>query len=181
MHSHGHLRDLLALPGGDQILKCIQCGTCSGSCSMIEVMDYGPRRLFALLKGGDITLALRSNTCWICSSCYLCSVRCPRGIEITEIMYALKRLAIKVGIRPPNKVYRLYQIFAAVVAEDGRLSEGQLMRRFLLGHPAEALSRIPLALKLKEKGRLEFQARRLVDLEGFKKALSRAWQLEENP
>ncbi|WP_456434424.1 4Fe-4S dicluster domain-containing protein [Thermosulfuriphilus sp.] len=174
----GHLRDLLALPGSRQILKCIQCGTCSGSCSMLEAMDYGPRRLFALLKGGDFSLALKSNTFWVCSSCYLCTVRCPQGIRITEIMYALKRLALKVGIRPPDKTFHLYEAFIDEVREHGRISEARLMRRYLQRSPGEIFSKIAIALKLKEKGRLDFSLNEIQSLKTFQKVLKRASELE---
>ena len=36
----------------------------------------------------------RSRTIWLCASCYACTTRCPAGIKITDIIYALKRLAM---------------------------------------------------------------------------------------
>lgn len=58
-------------------------------------MDHTPRALFALLRAGERDTALRSNTPWICVSCYNCVVRCPQDIHITDVMYALKSMAIE--------------------------------------------------------------------------------------
>ncbi|MBW2220604.1 MAG: 4Fe-4S dicluster domain-containing protein, partial [Deltaproteobacteria bacterium] len=62
---------------GKDILKCIQCGTCSGSCPFTDQMDYAPRGLFALIRDGEMDEVLKSNTMWFCSSCYQCVERCP--------------------------------------------------------------------------------------------------------
>ena len=59
-------------------------------------MDYGPREVIAAFRAGDTRQAwCSSNTIWLCTSCYSCTVRCPAGIKVTDIMYELKRLAIK--------------------------------------------------------------------------------------
>ena len=103
---------LAAIPGGVDIKMCIQCGTCAGSCPVIESMDHSPRELFALIKAGYLEKALKSNTPWQCISCYLCTVRCPAGIKITEVLYALRHLAIKEKLVPENyKPYILMKNF----------------------------------------------------------------------
>ncbi len=179
MESKGLLQELLQLPGGNQILKCIQCGTCSGSCPMVDVMDYGPRRLFALAKGGSIKDALNSNTYWVCASCYFCTVRCPRGIKITDIMYALKRLAVKERLFPKGeKTPYLYEAFKETVESYGRLSEAKLMRKFAFKDPVGSVKKGGLGLKLLLKGRLELKVEPLRDLESFKRVVEKAKELE---
>ena len=86
MEARELLKELLKMPGGDQILKCIQCGTCTGSCPMAPAMDYGPRKLLAMAKGGDFHEVFDANTYWICASCYFCTVRCPRGIMMQRYL-----------------------------------------------------------------------------------------------
>ena len=108
------LRDSLLLqvaniPGGDSIKKCIQCGSCTGSCPVSYTMDITPREIIALFRARDIETILSSRTIWICASCYACTVRCPQGVQVTDILYALKRLAIEQKIFPKRfPVYSLH-------------------------------------------------------------------------
>ena len=55
-----------------------------------------------MVRAGMKREVLESLTPWVCASCYQCTVSCPAGIAITEIMYALKRLAGREGITPPD-------------------------------------------------------------------------------
>ena len=57
-------------------------------------MDYTPRQIIAMINLGMKEQVLESNTFWYCASCYHCTVRCPQDINITELMYALKRYSI---------------------------------------------------------------------------------------
>lgn len=179
MEARGLLKRLLELPGGDQILKCIQCGTCTGSCPMSSVMDYGPRRLFAMIKGGSVKEALASNTYWICASCYFCTVRCPRGIKITDIMYALKELSVKEGFYPASEpTAKMYLAFRETVEEYGRLSETKLMQRLGAKAPMELLKKAPVGLKLLMKKRMEFKVEPVRNLDAFKRVIRKAKELE---
>ncbi len=179
MEAKGLLKELLELPGGDQILKCIQCGTCTGSCPMSDVMDYGPRRLFALIKDGSIKEALRSNTYWVCASCYFCTVRCPRGIKITDVMYALKELSVKQGFYPAGEpTVKMYQAFRETVEEYGRLSEAKMMQKFGMKAPLDVIKKAPLGIKLFFKKRIETKVEPIKNLDAFKRVIQKARQLE---
>lgn len=92
------LNAVYGIPGGDKIKQCIQCGTCSASCPTSYAMDYSPREIFAAFRAGMLDRVLKSNTVWLCSSCYYCTVRCPSGIKVTDIMYELKRLGVEFGL-----------------------------------------------------------------------------------
>src|SRR5574342_908352 len=81
--------------GVSHLEMCIQCGTCGGSCPAAQDMDHTPRMLFAMLRAGMRGEVLRSNTPWICVSCYHCVVRCPQEVHIAEVMYTLKSMAIQ--------------------------------------------------------------------------------------
>jgi heterodisulfide reductase subunit C len=83
------------IPGGEKIKACLQCATCTGSCPLSYAMDITPRQLIALFRAGDIEDILKSRTIWICASCYTCQARCPAGIKVTDIIYALKRTAME--------------------------------------------------------------------------------------
>ena len=71
--------------GVSHLEMCIQCGTCGGSCPAAMDMDHTPRMLFAMLRAGMRDEVLRSNTPWICVSCYHCVVRCPQEEMLRRI------------------------------------------------------------------------------------------------
>ena len=147
---------VLSLPDGEKIKQCIQCGTCSGACPTSHVMDYTPREIIAALRAGMLDRVLNSNTMWMCSSCYGCTVRCPSGIKLTDVMYELKSLAVKHGVRPKDVTTpALQEAFVAEVEAHGRNGEVGLMRRFFMGtNPFDGLKNLPLALAMKRRGRL---------------------------
>ncbi len=89
------------------IRRCIQCGTCSASCPTAYAMDYTPRHLWRLVNLGLVEEVLNSRTFWLCTVCKSCQVRCPRGIDITDAMVALKEWATREGIQVPEKLEAL--------------------------------------------------------------------------
>ncbi|HYA65065.1 MAG TPA: hypothetical protein VEE84_00140, partial [Burkholderiaceae bacterium] len=52
------------IQGGELLSLCMQCGACSGSCPIGVQMDYGPRKLFMMIRAGRKEEVLRSNTLW---------------------------------------------------------------------------------------------------------------------
>jgi len=84
------------------LLTCIQCGSCSASCPTAYAMDYTPRRLWQMLRMGLTEEVLTSRTFWLCTVCKSCQVRCPRGIQITDTMVALKEYAYSQGANVPD-------------------------------------------------------------------------------
>ena len=91
------LDEVKATPGGEHILACIQCGTCTGSCPMAGAMEFPPRKIIAMIRAGMRDEVLASNSMWFCLSCYMCTARCPRGVKPTEIAHALESLANQNG------------------------------------------------------------------------------------
>ena len=90
--------DLLAEVGGEDFKLCYQCGTCSGVCPWNLVRTFNPRRLIHESQFGLIDFASEDN--WICVSCNSCVQRCPRGVKIIDIMRAMRRAVISLGIAP---------------------------------------------------------------------------------
>lgn len=83
---------------GEEFQKCFQCGTCSGSCPMTEHIDAFPRKVMALCQLGKADVLEQLNTPWVCASCHSCMVRCPRGIDITKVMEALRLMKLRENI-----------------------------------------------------------------------------------
>lgn len=153
--------------GGQEIERCIQCGTCSGSCPLAAEMHHGPRALFDMLRAGDDDAfheALSSPDPWLCVSCYQCQVRCPQEIPVTDLMYALKRLALASGLAPVGGRTRdMYEAFMAVTRKHGRITDGLLMARYGLRHPDDAVRSLPLAVGLLRRKRLDPGVQKVAD------------------
>ena len=75
------IEEICAIPGGEGIRLCIQCGTCTASCPNADKMEHTPSELIAMARAGMRKEVLSSNAMWYCLSCYMCTVRCPRGIK----------------------------------------------------------------------------------------------------
>lgn len=148
--------EIASIPEGERIFHCIQCGTCSAACPLSPFMQHTPRKIIAMVREGFRTEVLTSNTPWLCSSCYACTVECPKGIKITDVMYAAKRLGIREGIYPkPFLTPVLAREFFGVVKRNGRNHEGELMvRMYLKSNPFELLKKAGLGLKLFLQGRI---------------------------
>jgi len=157
------LHDVYGIPGGDKVKECIQCGTCSASCPTSYAMDYTPREIIAAFRAGLLEKVLKSNTIWLCSSCYSCTVRCPSGIKLTDIMYELKRLAIEFGLAPEGaKAPVVAELFAEIVDKNGRVAEVPLVTRFMLKtNPFGAFKMIPRATKLFTRGRMPLTSHKI--------------------
>ena len=155
--------EISAIPGGEGIRLCIQCGTCTASCPHADKMDHTPSQLIAMARAGMREEVLSSNAMWHCLSCYLCTVRCPRGIKLTDLMHALESLAVREGLSHGRTLTpAMYRSFNDFVYSLGSLPEFGFMAWFyMLTNPLRALKMIPVALNLLRHGRLSIKARRL--------------------
>jgi len=157
------IQEISALPGGEKINLCIQCGTCSASCPNANRMDHTPRELIAMARAGMREEVLSSNSMWLCLSCYLCTVRCPRGIVSTYIMHALEHLAMRHHLTSPRtRTPMLYRIFSDTVYAFGMIPRlGCMMGYYLRTNPLRALPMTRVALDLLTHGRMPIRARKL--------------------
>lgn len=147
--------EVAATPGGEQIVNCIQCGTCSGSCPTSYLMRDGPRGLIAKIRAGLRNEVLSSPDIWLCTSCYFCYVRCPQNIKVTDLMYALKRLSCRDCTPIAKRGSALGRSFMTVVNRYGRNNEGELLVRFFLRtNPIKLLTNAMIGLKLFLRGRM---------------------------
>jgi len=88
--------DLLKEAGGEALANCYQCGTCSAACPWRDYTSFLPRRMF---QEGRLGLTdFESGNLWRCVTCNKCVQRCPRGVPIIELMRALRRSVIRLGI-----------------------------------------------------------------------------------
>lgn len=87
----------------EKLKNCFECGICTASCSMTEILgsEYHPRNLLekAFLKN-DI---LDSEAIWLCAWCYRCQKHCPQNMNLPEIFLAFRKKAAE---QPNLKSYK---------------------------------------------------------------------------
>lgn len=159
----GFGREVMNVPGCEQLDDCIQCGTCSGVCPLSVYMDHTPRQIMELTRSDFKNEVLSSNTIWLCASCYACTSECPKKIRITDIIYELKQRAIKEGLYPRRfPIPVLAQEFSKMVKTNGRITELVLvMKLFLKSNPWSALKNWRMGIDLQKTGRASVKTERI--------------------
>jgi heterodisulfide reductase subunit C len=177
----GFMRDIVSSSEGSRILSCIQCGTCSATCPVFEVMDYPPRQIFAMIREGEKHRVLMSITPWICASCYKCTVHCPAQINITEVMYKLKRMCIEEQIvARKTDTNQFYAIFINQVRTLGRTHELGLMLKYMLfRHPLELMKQVPRGINMMISGSLYLFPHHINNGKIFRKLTDHALMLDK--
>lgn len=126
-----------ALAGVRKAMTCHYCGLCDEGCTALPIdFDFlGPAALTKASRfvfdprAEDVRERLRilegAKGIWDCVHCFEADEHCPRGIEPTQRIVALRDRAFKEGITN-EKVARHHKSFAASVKESGWVDEGRL-------------------------------------------------------
>jgi heterodisulfide reductase subunit C len=59
---------------------------------------------------------LSSDFVWLCSTCYSCHERCPQNVRITDLMHAIKNIAVQEG-----HIHSSYRLQLKMLRSHGRL------------------------------------------------------------
>jgi len=109
---------------GEWVKMCMQCGVCAGSCPLGPHWEHPPQEIFMMIRAGKREEVLSSDSMWMCTSCYNCIVRCPRGLPITHIMHGLAHYAHRLGLAPEKQPTREFaKIFWDNISKTGRANE----------------------------------------------------------
>lgn len=170
--------------GGDQLSMCMQCGACSGSCPIGTDMDHGPRKLFMMVRAGMKEAVFQSNTLWNCTSCYRCTVRCPRGIPVTYVVQGLAAKAAELGYANKVDTARFARSFWWSVVHFGRTDERLVTAKYyfsfgLIAGIRKSLENLKIAVGLVRTGRMHLGLpHRVVDKKGLQAILKKAAEIE---
>jgi heterodisulfide reductase subunit C len=140
----------------EQMNPCIQCGTCSASCPNQEFMDLTPRQMWRMVLAKETDTLFDSLSFTMCSACYWCTLRCPRGLPTTHAMEELKQAGALMA-RPKTRSSDLfYRLFLDNVRQYGRIREMELMGRFFLGmkNPVTPIAYAPLGMALMRRKKI---------------------------
>ncbi len=85
--------DLIKDAGGESLKLCFQCGLCTVSCPWNTVRTVIPHKMICQSRYGLVDL--EDEDWWLCSTCNTCVSRCPRGVSITDIMRAARKIMLE--------------------------------------------------------------------------------------
>jgi Fe-S oxidoreductase len=82
--------------GGEPLRLCYQCGICTATCPWNLVRSFIVRRIMHEAQLGATDFG--KEEVWLCATCRACVQRCPRGVEIIDVMRAVRRAVVSLGI-----------------------------------------------------------------------------------
>lgn len=170
--------------GGDKLSMCMQCGVCSGSCPIGTQMDYGPRKLFMMIRAGMKEEVMTSNTMWNCTSCYRCVVRCPREVPVTYILHDLASKAVELGYAEKVENNRFSKAFWWSAKTFGRTDERLVTAKYYFSFGfiegiRRSIANLKIAIGMVRVGRMHIGMPHAVkDKKGLKAILQKAAEIE---
>ncbi len=172
---------------GDWVKMCMQCGVCSGSCPLGPHWEHPPQEIFMMIRAGKRDEVLSSSSMWMCTSCYNCIARCPRGLPITHIMHGLATYAKRLGLVPQEQpTAKFAQLFWDNLTKTGRVNELKLgiALYFKVGEGIKtAMENKDLGLAMVKAKRMNpfeiFGGHKCKDTKGLQAMLAKAQEIEE--
>ena len=80
---------------GESFRLCYQCGLCTATCPWNLVRSFPTRKMIHQAQLGLVDFEAEDT--WLCATCRACVSRCPRGVEIIDIMRGLRRVIVEMG------------------------------------------------------------------------------------
>ena len=91
---NNNLKEQVLRSSGVNVLKCMRCGKCSGTCPSYDEMEYHPHQFVYMVEKGDIETLMNSKSIYKCLTCFACVDRCPRNVEPAKVVEAVRLAAI---------------------------------------------------------------------------------------
>jgi len=116
-----------------RIRACYQCQKCASGCPISFASDWLPSQIIRLILLGKAREVLSSRAIWLCLTCSACTARCPMGIDLAQVMDALRRRAVEEGAAPaatPEAIFN--ESFLKSVRRHGRVYEMGVMTAYKL-------------------------------------------------
>jgi heterodisulfide reductase subunit C len=125
--------EIAALPGGEFIHRCWQCGSCTNSCTVnAENPDFNPRYWIYLIRMGMESELLRDkDIIWQCVSCNKCTNICPRDVAPEGVMKATAHWMELKGHTAPSYSTIFDEEFTHQVVKYGKIEDGEVLKNFM--------------------------------------------------
>ena len=176
-----------------KVMSCFYCGMCDEGCTVLPV-DFnflGPAALTKAYRLAfdprnkdsreQVKIVEKPKGIWDCVHCYEADEHCPRGIEPTKRIVALRDRAFNSGITH-EAVARHHESFAASVKESGWLDEGRLaVESEGLTNVKGLMKLLPTAAKALTRGKapIPYMHSKRPDADKIKKIFEKAEQEEK--
>lgn len=167
---------------GQDVKKCYQCGKCSAGCPISPFMDIMPNQVMRMVQLGMKNEVLNCEAIWLCAYCSTCSVRCPRNIELAEVMDSLRILAQRENVRTrgrAKKVSIFNNGFLNSVKKYGRLHEFNTMLGFNI-KSGKFLNNAYTGIHMITNGKLKFSISSPRGMAEISRIFKKAEEREEN-
>lgn len=92
---NNNLKEQVIRSSGVNVLKCMRCGKCSGTCPSYDEMEYHPHQFVYMVEKGDIETLMKSESIYKCLTCFACVDRCPRNVEPAKVVEAVRLAAVR--------------------------------------------------------------------------------------
>jgi heterodisulfide reductase subunit C len=124
--------EIAALPGGEYIHRCWQCGSCTNACTVNALNpDFNPRYWIYLIRTGMESELLRDkDIIWQCVSCHKCTHVCPRDVVPEGVMKATAHWLELKGHTPKSPSMVFDEVFSEQVFETGKIEDGRVVMQF---------------------------------------------------
>ncbi|MGV6801498.1 MAG: 4Fe-4S dicluster domain-containing protein [bacterium] len=124
--------EIAALPGGENIHRCWQCGSCTNSCTVNALNpDFNPRYWIYLIRMGfESELVRDKDLIWQCVSCNKCTYACPRDVVPEAVMKATAHWLEYKGYTPTSPSMVFDEVFSEQVIERGKIEDGEVVQKF---------------------------------------------------
>jgi len=95
-----NFKNIIAVhPGGEHVLDCFLCGTCTAGCPVSEIDDsFSPRKIMRRILYGMKNETLSDGEILKCNQCHTCVAHCPQDVRFADIIRALREIAAADGI-----------------------------------------------------------------------------------
>jgi heterodisulfide reductase subunit C len=81
--------------------QCFSCQSCTSVCPVVgnyeqpeETLDLLPHQIMCCLGLGLTRMAGNARMIWDCLTCYQCQENCPQQVEVCDLLYGLKNIAV---------------------------------------------------------------------------------------
>lgn len=124
--------EIAALPGGENIHRCWQCGSCTNACTVNALNpEFNPRYWIYLIRMGMEEELLRDkDIIWQCVSCNKCTYACPRDVVPEQVMKATSHWLELKGHTPKSPSMIFDEAFSEQVIGRGKIEDGLVLREF---------------------------------------------------
>ena len=89
-------------------------------------------QIVRLAQVGDLDRATTVESVWVCVACQTCFERCPKGVDVTGVTDAVRRVSAERDNAPAGvrRTPAFQQAFLATIRRYGRLNDLELIARW---------------------------------------------------